>query len=124
MITITPGAASKLKELMAQNGEPEAYLRLFVTQGGCEGFSYGMAFDTERREDDTVFEQHGIRLVVDPLTLRLMRGACIEYRRTPMGEGFAVYNPRAVATCGCGHSFKVADEEGRAEPCGEEERDG
>ncbi|MDR7438276.1 MAG: iron-sulfur cluster assembly accessory protein [Armatimonadota bacterium] len=121
MITITPSAASKLQELVEQSGAVDVYLRLFVTQGGCEGFSYGMALDTERREDDFVFEQHGIRLVVDPLTLRLMRGSCIEYRHTPMGEGFAVYNPRAVATCGCGHSFKVTEEEGKAEPCGEAE---
>lgn len=121
MITIAPSAAGKLRELMEQTGAAEAYLRLFVTQGGCEGFSYGMAFDTELREDDTVFEQHGIRVVVDPLTLRLMRGACIEYRHTPMGEGFAVHNPRAVATCGCGHSFKVAEEEGRVESCSEAE---
>ncbi|MDR7564055.1 MAG: iron-sulfur cluster assembly accessory protein, partial [Armatimonadota bacterium] len=65
MITITPSAASKLQELVEQSGAVDVYLRLFVTQGGCEGFSYGMALDTERREDDFVFELHGIRLVVD-----------------------------------------------------------
>jgi len=121
VITITPAAATKLKELLAQSEDPNARVRLFVTKGGCEGYSYGMTFDSEIREDDAVFEQQGIQLVVDPLTLRVMRGSCIEYRRTPMGEGFAVYNPRAVATCGCGHSFRTADDPGEAEPCSPEQ---
>lgn len=117
MITITETAAGKLKEILAQDDAPKGHLRLFVTQGGCEGYTYGMGFDDGVREDDRVLEQHGVRLVVDPLTLQVMAGAHIDYRRTPMGEGFSVHNPRAVATCGCGHSFKTPDDAGQPEPC-------
>lgn len=118
MITLTQAAAEKIRELMADQ-PGEVYLRLFVQKGGCEGFTYGMGFDDRMEADDEVLEQHGIRLVVDPLTRRVMDGAQIDYRRTPVGEGFAVYNPRAVATCGCGHSFKTAEEQGEAQPCEE-----
>ncbi len=121
MITLTETAAEKIRELMA--GQPRGvYLRLFVTKGGCEGFTYGMGFDDQVQPDDQVTEQHGVRLVVDPLTWRVMDGARIDYRQTPFGEGFAVHNPRAVATCGCGHSFKTAEDEGQAEPCDEASR--
>lgn len=116
MITLTATAAEKIRELMADQ-PGEVYLRLFVTKGGCEGYTYGMGFDDQVLPDDQVTEQHGIRLVVDPLTWRVMDGAHIDYRQTPFGEGFAVHNPRAVATCGCGHSFKTADEPGEAQPC-------
>ncbi|GBD29811.1 Iron-sulfur cluster insertion protein ErpA [bacterium HR32] len=118
MITLTQAAADKIRELMAEQ-PGEVYLRLFVQKGGCEGFTYGMGFDDRTETDDEVLEQHGIRLVVDPLTRRVLDGAQIDYRRTPMGEGFAVHNPRAVATCGCGHSFKTAEDPGEAQPCEE-----
>ncbi|MDQ7799947.1 MAG: iron-sulfur cluster assembly accessory protein [Armatimonadota bacterium] len=118
MITLTEVAAQKIRELMADQ-PGEVYLRLFVTKGGCEGFTYGMGFDDRVQPDDRVTEQYGIRLVVDPLTWRVMDGARIDYRQTPFGEGFAVHNPRAVATCGCGHSFKTADDAGEAQPCEE-----
>ncbi len=118
MITLTQAAAEKIRELMADQ-PGGVYLRLFVQKGGCEGFTYGMGFDDRMEADDEVLEQHGIRLVVDPLTRRVMDGAQIDYRRTPVGEGFAVYNPRAVATCGCGHSFKTAEDQGEAQPCEE-----
>jgi iron-sulfur cluster assembly protein len=117
VITISETAAGKLKELLAQDDAPKGHLRLFVAKGGCEGYTYGMGFDEEVHEGDRVLEQHGVRLVVDPLALEVMAGARIDYRRTPMGEGFAVHNPRAVATCGCGHSFKTSDDAGEAEPC-------
>jgi iron-sulfur cluster assembly protein len=108
MITLTEAAAQKIRELLAEQ-PGELYLRLFVTKG--------MGFDDRVLPDDQVTEQHGIRLVVDPLTWRVMDGAHIDYRQTPFGEGFAVHNPRAVATCGCGHSFKTADDPGEAQPC-------
>lgn len=115
-INITAEAASKVKDLLAQEEEGTA-LRLFVTKGGCSGYSYGMALDSEVREGDQVVDQHGVRLLVDGLAVRLLRGAQIDYTRTVMGEGFTLRNPNAVSTCGCGHSFTTADDPGMAEPC-------
>lgn len=120
-ITLTPAAAERLRDLLAQEA-PGTALRLFVTRGGCSGYSYGMTLDTEVQPGDQVVEQHGVRLLVDPLAARLLRGAEIDYHRSVMGEGFAVRNPNAVATCGCGHSFTTAEDPGQAEPCGEDGR--
>jgi iron-sulfur cluster assembly protein len=117
VITISETAAGKLREILAQEDGAAGHLRLFVTKGGCEGYTYGMGVDDEVHEGDQVLEQHGVRLVVDSLTLKVMAGARIDYRHTPMGEGFAVHNPRAVATCGCGHSFKTSGDAGEPEPC-------
>lgn len=117
MIAITERAAKKIQELLTAQEDPDLCLRLYVTKGGCEGFTYGMAFDRERREDDQVIDAGGIRVLVDPLTLRLLRGAQIDYVRSMMGEGFTVRNPNAVSTCGCGHSFKAVDDPGEPDPC-------
>ncbi len=115
-INISVEAASKVKELLAQEQEGTA-LRLFVTKGGCSGYSYGMTLDTEVREGDQVVDQHGVRLLLDGLAVRLLHGAQIDYSRTVMGEGFTLRNPNAVSTCGCGHSFTTADDPGMADPC-------
>jgi iron-sulfur cluster assembly protein len=117
MITITPQAAAKLSEIMKQQEDPEARLRLFITKGGCHGYSYGMAFDPERREGDEVIAQHGVEVVVDPFSSRMLAGAQIDFVRSVMGEGFAVRNPNAVETCGCGHSFQTRDQSGEPDPC-------
>lgn len=117
MITITSQAASKLAELLRQADDPSARLRLFVAKGGCHGFTYGMAFDAERREDDQVIAQHGVEVVVDPVSSRLLSGAQIDYIRSLSGEGFTVRNPNAVETCGCGHSFQTRDGDGEPDPC-------
>ncbi len=117
MITITPQAAAKLTEIIGQQDDPATRLRLFITKGGCHGYSYGMAFDPERREGDQVVAQHGVEVVVDPLSSRLLAGAQIDYVRSAMGEGFTLRNPNAVSTCGCGHSFTTAEDAGEADPC-------
>lgn len=117
MITITQRAASKLSEILRQQEEPEVRLRLFITRGGCHGYTYGMAFDAERRDGDEVIAQHGVEVVVDPASLRLLSGAQIDYVRSVAGEGFAVRNPNAVETCGCGHSFQTEDRTGVPDPC-------
>lgn len=119
MITITEAAAGKLKELIAGQEQPDLYLRLFITPGGCEGFSYGMAFDSERHSDDQVVERGGVRVLVDAMSLRYLSGAQVDYLQSPMGEGFTVRNPNAIATCGCGHSFRTRDDAGQSELCGE-----
>lgn len=117
MITITAQAAAKLSEIIGQQEDPATRLRLFITKGGCHGYSYGMAFDPDRREGDQVVAQHGVEVVVDPFSSRLLAGAQIDYVRSAMGEGFAVRNPNAVETCGCGHSFQTQDGSGEADPC-------
>ncbi|MDR7485133.1 MAG: iron-sulfur cluster insertion protein ErpA [Armatimonadota bacterium] len=117
MITITPQAAAKLSEILKQQDDPAARLRLFIAKGGCHGYTYGMVFDAERREGDQVLAQHGVELVVDPVSLRLLAGAQIDYVTSVTGEGFAVRNPNAVETCGCGHSFQTAEGDGEPDPC-------
>ncbi len=119
MITITDQAASKLKELLANQEQPNMYLRLFIQPGGCEGFSYAMGFDAQRRDDDQIFEQGGVQVLVDATSLEYVRGARIDYAKSTFGEGFTVRNPNAVSTCGCGHSFKTRDDAGHAQPCDE-----
>jgi iron-sulfur cluster assembly protein len=120
MISISEQAAAKLKELLQSQEQPDLYLRLFIQPGGCEGFSYGMGFDSERREDDQLFERGGVKVLVDAYSLQFLRGAQIDYTRSHFGEGFTVRNPNAVNTCGCGHSFKTHHDPGRPEPCGDE----
>jgi iron-sulfur cluster assembly protein len=120
MITVTDQAVAKLKELLADQDETNQCLRVFITKGGCDGFSYGMAFDAGPEADDQVIEQGGVRVVVDQMSSRLLEGAEIDYVSSVAASGFAIRNPNAVATCGCGHSFKTADDAGEAHACGEE----
>lgn len=117
MITITDQAATKLKELLLTQEQPDLYLRLFIQPGGCEGFSYGMGFDAERRDDDQIYERGGVKVLVDATSLQYLSGAQIDYAKSTFGEGFTVRNPNAVSTCGCGHSFKTRQAEGQPEPC-------
>lgn len=122
MITITASAAAKLSELIRQQDDPGSRLRLFITKGGCHGYTYGMAFDPHPREGDQVVSQHGIELVVDPFSSRLLEGAQIDYVQSAFGEGFTVRNPNAIETCGCGHSFQSRDRSGEPDPCDEATR--
>ncbi|MFO7265636.1 MAG: iron-sulfur cluster assembly accessory protein [Limnochordales bacterium] len=117
MVTVTLRAADKLKEIMeAENRQGQA-LRIVVKRGGCSGYSYALGFDSEEREDDIVSEQHGIRVLVDRESMRFLAGTEIDYVETLMGAGFAINNPNAVRTCGCGHSFRTADDEGEPQLC-------
>ena len=112
MITLTEQGAEKVREfLSAQNAvADEAGLRVGVRGGGCSGFQYALAFD-EKRDGDTVFEDKGIRLLVDNPSLPYVRGSVIDFVDGLQGAGFKVENPNVVAACGCGSSFRVADEE-------------
>src|SRR5256712_5606827 len=116
MIAITDQAATKLKELLATQEQPGLYLRLFIQPGGCEGFSYGMGFDAERRNDDQIFERGGVQVLVDANSLQYLSGAQIDYTKSTFGEGFSVRNPNAVSTCGCEHSFKTRHDAAQASP--------
>src|SRR5215472_19256406 len=118
-VKLTDSAVAKLKEMLAQQDDADLCFRVFIKQGGCDGFSYGMAFDSPEA-DDEVIERGGVRLLVDKTSARLLAGAEIDYVTSVTATGFAIRNPNAVSTCGCGHSFKTAHDSGRAEPCGEE----
>jgi len=110
-ITLTPKAAEKIRELLGEGtGEADQALRVAVRGGGCSGFQYALAFDTQR-DGDEVFEDHGLRLLVDGPSLPYVRGAVVDYVEGLQGAGFKVDNPNVVAACGCGSSFRVAEEE-------------
>lgn len=116
-MTLTPTATEKLKAIMEQENRESQSLRLAITRGGCSGFSYRLGFDDGPQEGDLVFEQHGIQLVVDPISARFLAGAEIDYVESLMGGGFSIRNPNAVRTCGCGQSFRTADDQGDPEDC-------
>ena len=118
MITVTDQAVSKLKELLAEQEESNVCLRVFITKGGCDGFSYGMTFDSAPEADDQVIDRGGVRVLVDKVSSRLLDGAEIDYVDALMGGGFTIHNPNAVRTCSCGHSFQTADGAGEARACG------
>jgi iron-sulfur cluster assembly protein len=112
MIEITDKGAEKVYEFLAsqQADVSVAGLRVGVRGGGCSGFQYQLAFD-EQRESDIVFESHGLKLLVDGESLQFVRGSTIDYEESLQGAGFKVNNPNVVAACGCGSSFRVAEEE-------------
>ena len=112
MIEITDKGAEKVHEFLASQEADMgvAGLRVGVSGGGCSGFQYQLAFD-EQRESDVVFESHGLKLLVDGESLQFVRGSTIDYEESLQGAGFKVNNPNVVAACGCGSSFRVAEEE-------------
>ena len=111
MVTLTDIAAEKVRDFMqGQSAEREVGLRVGVRGGGCSGFQYALALD-EQREDDHVFDSSGIRVLVDPASLRYVEGSTVDFTESFMGSGFEVSNPNVVSSCGCGSSFRVAEEE-------------
>jgi iron-sulfur cluster assembly protein len=117
MITITEQATDKIKEMLAAEESPNLFLRVGVKEGGCSGFSYGMGFDDDQHEDDHVFDIHGLKVVVDAESSKYLRGVEIDFKESAMGGGFTIHNPNAIATCGCGSSFRTKDEAGKPEEC-------
>lgn len=112
MITLTDKGAEKVREFLASQGAEVAAggLRVGVRGGGCSGFQYALAFD-QQRDDDEIFEDKGIRLLVDRPSLPYVEGSIIDYVDELQGAGFKVENPNVIAACGCGSSFRVADEQ-------------
>jgi iron-sulfur cluster assembly protein len=112
-ITLTDGAEAKIKELLAsQEDASDQALRVAVRGGGCSGFQYALAFD-KRRDDDHVFEQNGVSVVVDKVGMQFVLGSEVDYVDGLQGAGFAVNNPNVVAACGCGSSFQVREDAGQ-----------
>ncbi|WP_435193852.1 HesB/IscA family protein [Natronomonas sp. EA1] len=108
-VTITEAAAAEALDLLRGEGydTDEAGLRLFVQQGGCAGLSYGMRFDLEPEEEDTVTEHHGLRLFVDSASMKYVHDSVIDFEGGLQGKGFHVQNPNVESECGCGESFRT-----------------
>lgn len=106
MITITPAAEQKIKELIVEEKDAVG-LRIYVKGGGCHGYQYGMAFESKISEDDTVIEKGGFQVILDSQSAPLLQGAEVDYVDSLQGSGFAIKNPNAKTTCGCGSSFSA-----------------
>ena len=112
MLTLTPKAAEKFKELAEQEPAGEAtVLRVAVQGGGCSGFQYALGFDRGPQDGDNEVESHGVRVVVDPFSAPYLLGSEIDFVDQLMGGGFSIENPNVVAACGCGSSFQAKDED-------------
>ncbi len=106
-LLFTDAAAKKVKELIEEEENPDLKLRVFVTGGGCSGFQYGFTFDENVGEGDTVVENGGVTLLIDPMSYQYLVGAEIDYSEGLEGAQFVIRNPNATTTCGCGSSFSV-----------------
>ena len=117
LISMTPTASDKVRELLQQENDPSLALRIFVAGGGCSGLQYGMTLD-EEQEGDTVIPYGGFKVLVDEMSLGYISGSEVDYVDSLMGAGFTVNNPNAVSSCGCGHSFKTAGGDAQPRSCG------
>ena len=107
LLQFTQGAASKVKSLVEEEGNPRLKLRVFVTGGGCSGFQYGFTFDEITNDDDTTMTKNGVSLLIDAMSYQYLVGAEIDYKEDLQGAQFVIKNPNATTTCGCGSSFSA-----------------
>jgi iron-sulfur cluster assembly protein len=117
IVSLTDAAATKLAELTKDEAAPEIGLRVYVYSGGCSGYRYGMMLEDQPTADDNVLHANGVRVYIDNNSVPLIKGSQIDYVDTLMGAGFTVNNPNAVTACGCGSSFRTADDSGQARSC-------
>lgn len=117
LISITDAALAQLKDLLEKQGRPEMGLRVFVQPGGCSGMSYGMGFEDQAEDGDAITQVGGVRLFVDSVSARYIKGAEIDFVDSLMGGGFTVHNPNAVSSCSCGSSFDTGEDGGTARHC-------
>ena len=106
-LIFTDNAAAKVADLVAEEGNPELKLRVFVQGGGCSGFQYGFTFDEVVNEDDTQMSKNGVTLLIDAMSLQYLTGAEIDYKEDLQGAQFVIKNPNATTPCGCGSSFSA-----------------
>jgi len=106
-MTFSDSAANKVKSLIEEEGNQNLKLRVYITGGGCAGFSYGFTFDEEIKEGDTQIENQGVTLLVDPMSIQYLMGSEVDYTEGLHGSQFVVRNPNATSTCGCGSSFSI-----------------
>ncbi|MGH9253711.1 MAG: iron-sulfur cluster insertion protein ErpA [Vicinamibacterales bacterium] len=107
MINVSSTAASKIHELLSEEGKAGSGLRVFVQGGGCSGFQYGLMIEEGGGDADQIFESNGVKLYIDPVSISYLKGAEVDFVETVTGGGFTIRNPNAVSTCGCGQSFNV-----------------
>jgi len=107
MMQLETNAVAKLRELVAEEGNPNLMLRVFVQGGGCSGMSYGFTFEEVKNEDDFDFAYEDVKLVVDSMSMQYLQGASIDYKEDLSGSQFVINNPQAQTTCGCGSSFSI-----------------
>ena len=105
MITITDNAVAKIKDIIAEENNPNIKLRVFVQGGGCSGMQYGFTLDEEQNEDDWDLDYNGVKVLVDSASGGYLQGAEVDYKESEMGSSFSISNPNAQTTCGCGSSF-------------------
>lgn len=106
-LVFTDAAAAKVKALIEEEHNDNLKLRVYITGGGCAGFSYGFTFDESRAEDDTAVVNDGVTLLVDPMSFQYLAGSVVDYKEGLQGSQFVVNNPNATTTCGCGSSFSI-----------------
>ncbi|MEC8442817.1 MAG: iron-sulfur cluster insertion protein ErpA [Pseudomonadota bacterium] len=106
-IQLSPAAEEKIRDLLEEEADDELCLRVFVTGGGCSGFQYGFTFDDERADDDALIDKDGVRVLIDSLSYGYLVGSVLDYQEGLEGSRFAVSNPGASSTCGCGSSFAI-----------------
>ncbi|KOR30182.1 iron--sulfur cluster insertion protein ErpA [Achromatium sp. WMS2] len=106
-LLFTSAAASKVAQLITEEGNPNLMLRIYIQGGGCSGFQYGFTFDENMNEDDEQIVTDGVKLLVDPMSMQYLMGASIDYTEGLQGGQFVINNPNAVTTCGCGSSFSA-----------------
>ncbi|NSL51722.1 HesB/IscA family protein [Calidifontibacillus erzurumensis] len=116
-LTITEACAQQIFHMMKEEGKENSYLRIGVTGGGCSGLSYRMGFEEEKSDNDLLIEEHQIKILVNKDDAPLLDGVKIDYIQNMMGGGFTIDNPNAIATCGCGSSFRTAKNAGTPEEC-------
>ena len=117
VLSLSDAAVTKLRELTKEETNPNIGLRVYVYSGGCSGFRYGMMLEDQPTPEDNLLDVNGMKVYVDTNSIPLLKGAEIDYVDTLMGAGFTVNNPNAVAACGCGSSFRTADDEGAPKGC-------
>jgi len=106
-LNFSSSAAAKVAELIAEEGNPNLKLRVFISGGGCSGFQYGFTFDEKLEDGDTQVRNEGVTLLIDPMSIQYLAGAEIDYKNDLEGARFVIRNPSATTTCGCGSSFSV-----------------
>lgn len=108
--TLTKSAATAIQELMIKRELKDHALRVFISGSGCSGYQYGMALEDNMREQDTIFEQHGIKIVIDEISIQYLHGATVDYVDDATNNGFKIENPNVVSACGCGNSHRPSCE--------------
>ncbi len=117
-ITITSAAAEAINEMLKKRDLKDHALRVYISGGGCSGQEYGMALEGAPQASDFTFEQHGVKVVVDDVSMGYLTGSVVDYVDDVMGSGFKINNPQATSTCGCGHSFRTDGKDTQVEGAG------